>query len=112
MRKLNKITLVVVNKIDSDLEEERLSDYYRLGEEKIFAISAEHKRNLEYLMANILAAVPVFESTKKEEKPLRIALVGRINVGKSSVVNRLCGEERLIVSASSSFFTSPGLFLK
>lgn len=98
LRKLDKKIFVIVNKIDTLLEEEKLVDYYRLGEEMIFAVSAEHKRNLEYLEANILDVLPFFESEKEEEKPLRIALVGRINVGKSSIVNRLCGEERLIVS--------------
>jgi GTP-binding protein len=98
LKKLDKTIFIVVNKIDSDSEEEKLADYYRLGEEKIFSVSAEHKRNLEYLEANVLDALPSALPEKKEERPLRIALVGRINVGKSSIVNRLCGEEKLIVS--------------
>lgn len=98
LKKLNKTVLVVVNKIDSPPEEAKLGDYYRLGARKIFAISAEHKRNLEDLETDILQALPSFVPEKKEAKPLRIAIVGRINVGKSSIVNRICGEPRLIVS--------------
>ena len=98
LRKLNKPIFVVVNKIDSFSEEAKLGDYFRLGEEKVFAISAEHKRNLEYLESSLLEVLPPLFPEKEEKKPLKIALVGRINVGKSSIVNRLCGEERLIVS--------------
>jgi len=98
LKKLGKTIIVVVNKIDTPAEEEKLADYYRLGGEMIFAVSAEHKRNLGYLEANILDVLLPYVAEKEEEKPLRIALVGRINVGKSSIVNRLSGDERLIVS--------------
>lgn len=98
LRKLNRPILVVVNKIDSELEEEKIGDYYRLGVEKIFALSAEHKRNLEDLRVSIAASLPLSPLEIEEAKPLKIAIVGRINVGKSSLINRLCGEERLIVS--------------
>jgi len=98
LKKLGKTIFVVVNKIDFPSEEAKISDYYRLGDERIFTISAEHKRNLDYLMENISDVLPLHSGVKEEEEPLRIALVGRINVGKSSLVNRLCGEEKLIVS--------------
>jgi GTP-binding protein len=98
LKKLNKLIFVIVNKIESSSEEAKLGDYYRLGEEKVLAVSAEHKRNLEYLESSLIAALPAFAPDKEETKPLKIAIVGRINVGKSSVVNRLCGEEKLIVS--------------
>lgn len=98
LKKLNKRIFVVVNKIDSPSEETKIGDFYRLGEEEIFAISAEHKRNLEILEQTLLEFIPSPGIDEKEAEPLRIALVGRINVGKSSIVNRLCGEERLIVS--------------
>lgn len=98
LRKLNKPALVVVNKIDSPFEEQKIGDYYRLGKEKIVAISAEHKRNLEDLEKAIVEALPPASPQREQLKSLKIAIVGRINVGKSSIVNRLCGEERLIVS--------------
>jgi GTP-binding protein len=98
LKKLNKPVFVVVNKIDTLPEEAKLGDYYRLGAEKLFAISAEHKRNLESLESSLIESLPSPIIEKKETKPLRIAIVGRINVGKSSIVNRICGEPRLIVS--------------
>lgn len=102
LKKLNRPTLVVVNKIDTPESEPDLSDYYRLGEKELIAISAEHKLNLGYLKEKIVELLPVqpeesYES-ESSSRPLRIAIVGRINVGKSSLVNRLCGQERLLVS--------------
>jgi GTP-binding protein len=98
LKKLNKPVFVVVNKIDTLPEEAKLGDYYRLGAEKFFAISAEHKRNLESLESSLIETLPSPIIEKKETEPLRIAIVGRINVGKSSIINRICGEPRLIVS--------------
>jgi len=98
LKKLNKPIFVIVNKIDSPYEEKNLGDFFRLGEEQIFAISAEHKRNLEYLEENIIDVLPEPSLEKNDTDPLKIAVVGRINVGKSSIVNRLCGQEKLIVS--------------
>jgi GTP-binding protein len=98
LKKLGKTFFIVVNKIDSASEEVRLTEYYRLANERIFAVSAEHKRNLEFLKASLSDVLPPVKVEEEEEKPLRIAIVGRINVGKSSLVNRLCGEEKLIVS--------------
>lgn len=98
LKKLNKPILVVVNKVDSPSAEAGLGDFYRLGEKNILAVSAEHKRNLEDLEEALVEALPSPVLTMEETKPLRIAIVGRINVGKSSLINRLVGEERLIVS--------------
>jgi GTP-binding protein len=98
LRRLNKQTLVVINKIDSLFQEQKIGDYYRLTAEKTIAISAEHKRNLEDLEEAIIDALPSAFPPKDRTKSLKIAVVGRINVGKSSIVNRLCGQEKLIVS--------------
>ena len=98
IKKLDKPVLVVVNKIDSPSEEERIGDYYRLGEEHVFPVSAEHKRNLGYLEEGLYDLLPEFLQEDKKTEALKIAIIGRINVGKSSIVNRLCGHEKLIVS--------------
>ena len=91
--------LVVVNKVDSQVQEESMmAEYYRLGEKDIIFISAEHKLNVGLVEEAIVAALPTAEPERDERAPLRIAIVGRTNVGKSSLVNRLAGEERLIVS--------------
>lgn len=98
LKKLGKTMCVVVNKVDSPAEEEKLGDFYGLGGERIFAVSAEHKRNIENIEAFIADTLPFCIEERDEQHALRIAIIGRINVGKSSIVNRLCGEEKLIVS--------------
>jgi len=98
LKKMDKPIFVVINKIDTSREEDQIGDFYRLGEEEIIPISAEHKRNLDYLEERIIDILPLSADRDAETKPLQIAIVGRINVGKSSVVNRLSGEKRLIVS--------------
>lgn len=98
LKKSGKRLLVVVNKVDTPGLEERLGDFYRLGGENIFPVSAEHNRGVEALKEALAGALPQAEETETARPPLRVAIVGRINVGKSSLVNRLCGEERLIVS--------------
>jgi len=91
--------VLVVNKFDSPAKEESMTaDYYRLGEKDIHFVSAEHNLNIAALEEAIVAALPPGGPAADEEEPLRIAIVGRTNVGKSSIVNRLAGAERLIVS--------------
>jgi GTP-binding protein len=91
--------LVVVNKFDSPVQEESMTaEYYRLGEKDVHFVSAEHKINIGDLEEAVVAALPAGGPSPAAEVPLRIAVVGRTNVGKSSIVNRLAGEERLIVS--------------
>jgi GTP-binding protein len=99
LKKLDKPLLVAVNKIDTERQRSGLGDFYRLGEPRLFFISAEHKIGLADLEEAIAAALP--ESAKDAPlppPPLKIALIGRTNVGKSSLANRLCGEVRFLVS--------------
>ncbi len=98
LKKLNKPMLILINKVDSPREEDKQGDFYRLGQDDMLVLSAEHKRNLELLEERLVEILPVLPPGQEEEPPLRIALVGRINVGKSSIINLLSGEERLIVS--------------
>jgi len=98
LKKLNKKILVVVNKIDTLSEEVKIPEYYSLGADRVIGISAEHKRNIDELIETITIFLPPEDPTEKKEEYLKIAIVGRINVGKSSIINRLSGQERLIVS--------------
>lgn len=99
LKKLNKPIIVVVNKMDSSfIEEKHLWEFYKLGENSIISISAEHKRNLEKLEKAIYEVIPQKSHQEEQQKPLKIAIVGRINVGKSSLVNLIVGQEKLIVS--------------
>lgn len=100
VNKLNKPIIVVVNKIDSPAEEEKIGEYSKLGQDRLFCVSAEHKRNIEVLESGIEKILPSGgeEGVEMDASLLKIAIVGRINVGKSSLVNRLSGQDKLIVS--------------
>jgi GTP-binding protein len=98
LKKLNKDMIIVINKADSPSEDERMGDFFRLGEKNILVVSAEHKRGLDELEELLVTLLPETKTPETAEDILRIAVVGRINVGKSSLINRLCGEEKLIVS--------------
>jgi len=99
LRKLGGPVIVVLNKIDSGVQEGRAGEYFnRLKAAEIVAVSAEHLRNLDELEAALVRRLPDREDAAEPAPPLRLAIVGRTNVGKSSIVNRLAGEERLIVS--------------
>ena len=100
LHKLEKPVIVVVNKLDGPRYDHVLPDFYALGFDKVVGISAKHQRNLDDLKALIAEYLP--EETEEEEIPeediVKLAILGRPNVGKSSLVNRLLGEERMIVS--------------
>ncbi|MBN1272495.1 MAG: ribosome biogenesis GTPase Der [Candidatus Aminicenantes bacterium] len=99
LKKLGKPLLIVINKTDSAVDEDRLGDFYnQFNEPDIIPVSAEHKRNLDVLSERIESLLPSSSLLVDEKDALKIALVGRINVGKSSIINRLCGKEKLIVS--------------
>lgn len=99
LKKQGKRLVVVVNKVDSPRQEpEAAAEFSRLGESGLHFVSAEHSLNIGPLEEAVAAALPAAAEPEEERQPLRIAIVGRTNVGKSSLVNRLAGEERLIVS--------------
>lgn len=100
LRKTEKPCFYVVNKLDNPQLEEPLADFYALGLEKLIPISAMHGFGINDLLDDIVEALPGQEVTDEPEDVIRIAVVGRPNVGKSSLVNRIVGENRLIVSAT------------
>jgi GTPase len=99
LRKLGRPVLVVLNKVDSGMQEARAGEYFnRLKAAEIHSISAEQLRNIDDLEASLVRLLPAPDASAEPPRPLRLAIIGRTNVGKSSIVNRLTGEERLIVS--------------
>src|SRR5688572_17802429 len=96
LRKSGKKVMVAVNKLESD--EDVLNEFTRLGFDPVMAISAEHGRGIGDLLDAALQLVPRVEAVEEPERPRRIAIVGRPNVGKSSLLNRFLGEERALVS--------------
>jgi GTP-binding protein len=89
---------LLVNKVDTPAHEARVAEFLGLGFERCRGVSAEHGRGVWDALEELVALLPPAPAPAPEPEGLRVALVGRPNVGKSSLVNRLAGEERVVVS--------------
>ena len=98
LRKKDKKVVVAVNKIDNYMrDQENILEFYALGFEDVIGISGEHKINLGDLLDAVISKFDR-KKEKSREEGLKIAVLGRPNAGKSSLVNKLLNEERSIVS--------------
>ena len=101
LRSIDKPIFYVVNKIDGAEQEIYLSEFYQLGLEILYPISAEHRYGLTDLldeMTRVLSALAKDPQEDPAAEMIRLAVVGRPNVGKSSLINRILGQDRLLVS--------------
>lgn len=92
-----KPVLLVANKVEMAEIGLELSPVYRLGFGEPFLISAEHGRGVGDLLDAVVREIPEAAAPREEERGVQVAIVGRPNVGKSSLINRILGQHRLLV---------------
>src|SRR5208337_2039921 len=113
LARTGKPLFLAVNKMDSDKQDRLIDEFHALGIRKMFPISAEHGRGVDDLLDAILLVLPATPKattehtevtgedtgeTSEEPHEIRVAIIGHPNVGKSTLLNRLTGKERAIVS--------------
>ena len=96
LKRQNKRVIVAINKIDNSISNDTIYEFYSLGFDEYVNISAEHGTGVDELLK--MATLGYEEGYEEEDTNIKIAVIGRPNVGKSSLVNALLNEERVIVS--------------
>ena len=98
LRRSQKSVFLVVNKIDGPEHDHLVNDFFGLGLEDAHPVSAAHGYGVKALMENVIRDLPKDEVENEDSDRIRVAVLGRPNVGKSSLINRILGFERLLVS--------------
>ncbi|MCI0388838.1 MAG: ribosome biogenesis GTPase Der [Acidobacteria bacterium] len=98
LRALRKPVLVVANKADTTQVADFAGEFHRFGYDDVFPVSAEHGGGVGDLLDAMIERLPAVVPVERKQSELNVAIIGRPNVGKSSLINKLLGQERAIVS--------------
>ena len=98
LRKSKKTVIVAVNKCDKGLPPPDFYEFYSLGFDDVFAVSSLHGTGTGDLLDRIVELIPATDAAADDDEYIRVAVIGKPNAGKSSIINRIAGEERSIVS--------------
>lgn len=98
LRKANKKVIVACNKIDDFKREDAMYEFYELGMDSVVPISAGQGLGLGDLLDEVVEHFPADKDTEYDDDVIKVAIVGKPNVGKSSIINKILGEDRVIVS--------------
>ncbi len=98
LRRSQKRVFVAANKIDGPEHDHLTLEFYKFGVDTVYPISAAHGYGVRSFMHDVVKGLPRSETKKWHEDQIRVAILGRPNVGKSSLVNRILGLDRLLVS--------------
>ena len=107
LRKSQKQVLVAVNKVDNPLRGHNIYEFYQLGLGEPMPISAYHKIGVDELMSRLIDGIPHHVAAAYDPDTLRLSIVGRTNVGKSSLINSIVQEERSVVSDQAGTTRDP-----
>jgi GTP-binding protein len=98
LKRLGKPVTVAVNKIDTQKSEVLIHEFYSLGMPDIFPVSSEHGGGIEEMLDHVTKDFSIIPEEEEKKEAIKVAIIGRPNVGKSTLLNALTGEERAIVS--------------
>ncbi|MCK4502491.1 MAG: ribosome biogenesis GTPase Der [Desulfuromonadales bacterium] len=101
LRQIDKPVFYLINKVDGEKQEGDTVEFYELGVDKFYSLSAEHGLGINDLIDDLEKLLPKVDEKSDPEHEIRMSIVGRPNVGKSSLVNRLLGYERVVANPTA-----------